>query len=168
MTDRHWTPPVGLDQRTDDAAEEEPIRGAECNAACSIARQRPTPTPIGGMLPPADYASNERTCERPYPGACPEVCPAAICDPHLGDVSRGNSHLGVGRLGAHPEGVAVECAKLSCLDSQGTALATLNWLIACDLAPMRDANALPLHGTKSHIHKGKRDMEASASMLGRR
>src|SRR6266567_427215 len=99
MTDRHWTPPVGLDQRTDDAAEEEPIRGAECNAACSIARQRPTPTPIGGMLPPADYASNDRTCERPYPGACPEVCPAAICDPHLGDVSRGNSHLGVGRLG---------------------------------------------------------------------
>ena len=94
----------------------------------------------------ADYASNERTCERPYPGACPEVCPAAICDPHLGDVSRGNTHLGVGRLGAHPEGVAVECAKLSCLDSQGTALATLNGLIACDLAPMRDANALPLHG----------------------
>src|SRR5256885_9796273 len=85
MTDPHWTPPVGLDQRTDDAAEEEPSRCAECNAACSRAIQRPTPTIVRGVLRRADYASNERTCERPYPRACPEVCPAAICDPHLGD-----------------------------------------------------------------------------------
>ena len=62
------------------------------------------------------------------------MCPAAICDPHVGDVSHGNSYLGVGRLGAHPEGVAVECEELSYLDSQRTAVPTLNGLIACDLA----------------------------------